>query len=334
MNYSKVFNLFLMVLFLVISIISFNPLMMLAVPIVKYNGPPKQNSWARWMAGRTMRKNNNNLVSIVGPTGSGKTYAGMAISEIMAKIDGVPFTIDHIVFSLTELMDLINGGKLKKGSKILFDEPQISISAREFQSKANKVFNLLVSTFRHRNFTLFFCTPFESLLDKNTRRLFHATFTTMSINRNEKTCRLKPRFVEYGDFKAEPYRKMMNIFYKKDGRNKTEKVHFWDVPLPSKKLIDQYEIKKRQFTDRLNKNISRTLKDFDESGNSMTAELKEKPVERRPLTEPQLRAITALANSETLKEAAEKLGNSISTVHQNVKFAKKKGYLVEEFRKN
>ena len=140
------------------------------------------------MVGRTMKKNQNNLISIVGKTGSGKTYTAISICEIMSNMDGVPFTIEHVVFSLRELMDLINSGKLKRGSKIVFDEPQVSISARDFQSEANKVFNYLISTFRHRNYTLFFCTPFETLLDKSTRKLFHARFETMSINQNTKTC--------------------------------------------------------------------------------------------------------------------------------------------------
>src|SRR3990172_2181506 len=99
---------------------------MRTTPIIIYRGKAKTNSWARWMVGRTMKKNQNNLISIVGKTGSGKTFSAISICEIMSKMDGVPFTIEHIVFSLRELMDLINSGKLKRGRKIVFDEPQVS----------------------------------------------------------------------------------------------------------------------------------------------------------------------------------------------------------------
>jgi len=310
----------------------------MANAIVVYRGKPKVNSWARWMVGRTMKQNKNNLISVIGQTGSGKTYTAISICEIMSKMDGVPFGIDNVVFSLRELMDLINSGKLKRGSKIIFDEPQVSISAREFQSEANKVFNYLLSTFRHRNLTLFFCTPFETLLDKNSRRLFHARFETMSINRNNNTCRIKPRFIEYSDFKTDAYRKQLIVMFKdENGRNKSQKLFYWDVPKPSKELIEQYEQKKLEFTNNLNKNISERLKLFDESGKSLTAEKVEEIPERKPLTPTQEKVMRVFANikeSNKFERAKEILNISLSAIHKNKTLAEKKGYAVEEFKEN
>lgn len=310
----------------------------MANAIVVYRGKPKVNSWARWMVVRTMKQNKNNLISVIGQTGSGKTYTAISICEIMSKMDGVPFGIDNVVFSLRELMDLINSGKLKRGSKIIFDEPQVSISAREFQSEANKVFNYLLSTFRHRNLTLFFCTPFETLLDKNSRRLFHARFETMSINRNNNTCRIKPRFIEYSDFKTDAYRKQLIVMCKdENGRNKSQKLFYWDVPKPSKELIEQYEQKKLEFTNNLNKNISERLKLFDESGKSLTAEQKEEIVKRKPLTPKQervMRVFAGIKDSNKFERASEILGISLSALHKNKTLAEKKGYVVEEFKEN
>jgi len=310
----------------------------MADAIVIYRKELKSNSWARWMVSRTMKQNKNNLISIVGKTGSGKTWSAISICELMSKIDGVPFTIEHVVFSLSELMDLINSGKLKRGSKIVFDEPQVSISAREFQSEANKVFNYLLSTFRHRNLTLFFCTPFETLLDKNTRRLFHARFETMSINRNNNTCRIKPRFLEYSDYKTEPYRKQLIVLYKGEGdRMKSQKLFYWDVPKPNKELIEQYEKKKLDFTNNLNKNISERLKRFDESGSSLTAKQVEEVINRKPLTNRQEEVMKVLANikeSNRYEIASKKLGISFNAIHKNKILAEKKGYTLEEFREN
>jgi len=310
----------------------------MANAIVIYRGKAKMNSWARWMVGRSIKKNQNNLISIVGKTGSGKTFSAISICEIMSKMDGVPFTIEHVVFSLRELMDLINSGKLKRGSKIVFDEPQVSISAREFQSEANKIFNYLLSTFRHRNLTLFFCTPYETLLDKNTRRLFHARFETMSINVNNNTCRIKPRYIEYSDFKTEPYRKQLVVMFK-DEYNKTKyhKLFYWDVPKPNKDLIEQYEKKKLDFTNNLNKNISERLKKFDESGNSLTSKQVEDITIRKPLTPTQERVMKVLANikeSNKFERASEILKISLNAIHQNKTLAEKKGYTLEEFKEN
>jgi hypothetical protein len=301
----------------------------MANAMVVYRGRPKPDSWARWMVGRTMRNNNNNLISIIGKTGSGKTWAGLSICELMSEMDGVPFSIDHVVFTLRELMDLINSGKLKRGSKVVFDEPQISISAREFQSEANKVFNYLLSTFRHRNLSLFFCTPFETLLDKNTRKLFHGRFETMSVNRKDKTCRLKPRYVEYSDFKKDPYRKQLIVLSKdKNGNNRSDKLFFWDVPKPSKELIDEYEKKKMEFTNNLNKNISERLKKYDESGKSLTS-LEQDEAKLRPLTPLQQNVLDCLKQGITNQRIiGEKLGKQQPVISESIKFMRNKGYNV------
>jgi ABC-type oligopeptide transport system ATPase subunit len=286
----------------------------MANAVYMYRGKAKKNSWARWMVSRTMKQNKNNLISVVGKTGSGKTYTAISICEIMSEMDGVPFGIDNVVFSLRELMDLINSGKLKRGSKIIFDEPQVSISAREFQSEANKVFNYLLSTFRHQNLTLFFCTPFETLLDKNSRRLFHARFETMSINKNNQTCRLKPRFIEYSDFKTEPYRKQMIICFKDDkGSSKSRPLFYWDVPRPSKENEVIYEKMKVDFTTRLNKNISLELS----NERSLADEHTEKIADRKPLTDKQDKVMRVLANikeSNRYEVASKKLGISFITL--------------------
>jgi len=306
----------------------------MVTPIVIYRDKAKSNSWARWFVGRTMKKNQNNLISIVGRTGSGKTWSGISICEIMSKIDGVPFGIEHIVFSLTELMNLINSGKLKRGSKVIFDEPQISIGAREFQSEANKVFNFLLTTFRHRNLSLFFCTPYETLLDKSTRKLFHVRIETMNINKNAQTCRLKPRYIEYSDFKTEPYRKQLVVVFKDiNGVNKQHKLFYWDIPKPSQKLIEQYEQKKLEFTTRLNKNISARLKKYDDGGDCITAEQKQEIAIRKPLTPTQERVMKVLANNK-YETASKILGVSMSAIHKSKMLSEKKGYSLEEFKEN
>jgi len=301
--------------------------------IVIYRDKIKNNSWVRWMIGRTMRQNKNNLISVVGKTGSGKTWSAISICEIMSKMDGVPFTIEHVVFSLRELMDLINSGKLKRGSKIVFDEPQISISARDFQSQANKVFNYLVTTFRHRNLTLFFCTPFETLLDKSTRKLFHARFETMSVNKNNETCRLKPRFIEYSDYKEKIYRKQLIIQYTdKYSKGKHKKLFYWDVPKPSEELIKSYEKKKLEFTNNLNKNISERLKQYDESGKSITGEKTGRS--NKPLTELQEKILKIYEKGITsTNEIAKMIGRTASTVSDNKRRMRNKGVLLGINRK-
>jgi hypothetical protein len=254
----------------------------------------------------------------------------------MSELDKVPFAIEHIVFSLTELMELINSGKLVRGSKVIFDEPQCSISSKDFQSEANKVFNLLVSTFRHRNISLFFATPFETLLDKSTRKLFTARIQTAGIDSNHKLCRLLPRFIEYVDFREEPYRKKMLVCFKEKPEDKeysSFKLDYWDVGEASPKLIEQYEAKKLAFTSNLNKNIQARLQKYDEAGKSMTSKNELKADIRKPLTPTQEKTMKIVCD-KTLTEASKILGVSIASVSKNKASAMKKGYRLEEFKQN
>ncbi len=284
---------------------------------------PGNNSWVRWFVNRTMRKNNNNLVSVVGKTGSGKTWSAMSICEMMAKKDGIPFTVEHIVFSLKELMLLINSGTLKRGSKIIFDEPQVSISAREFQSEANKVFNYLLTTFRHKNLSLFFCTPFETLLDKNTRRLFHVRIDTDGINLKNNTCRLRPRYIEYTDWKPEPYRKRLIVNFKGGSKAITS----WDIQKPSPQLIKDYEQKKLDFTTNLNLNIMDRMNKYEEKGKSMTTEHGE--AVKKPLTPKQEIVFSLHQDGLSVLEIAKKLGITQTTTYQHLESCRKKGYDVK-----
>lgn len=298
------------------------------VPTILYRGMFEPNSWARYLVNKTMRYNDNNLVSIIGQTGSGKTYAGLSIAEMMTKKSGVPFPIENVVFSLDELMRLINSDKLKRGSVVVFDEPQVSIGAKDFQSLANKVFNLLASTFRHRNLTLFFCTPAESLLDRSTRRLFKGRFKTDGIDRKNNYCHLNPYVLEWGE-KEDAYAKRLQVFFKQNGVRRQEKISRWSVPLPSKELIKDYEIKKRKFTDNLNKNIMQKIDEFNATGKSMTAEYKVKD-NRKPLTDRQKEVVEVLVHG-TIQSTADNFGVSTTAIHDIKHAIIKKGYEIKEF---
>ncbi len=236
------------------------------VPLIVYRNQKeeKRNDWIKLFL-RRIKQNKNNLVSIVGQTGSGKTWSAMSICETIAKENDVPFCIDNIIFTLKELMQLINSGKLKEGSCIIFDEPQVTISAREFMSKANRVFNYLVSTFRHKNLSLFFCTPYEDLLDKSTRKLFHARLETLSINTKEKIVTLKPSLQYYNSTNGKflyPY--LRRAWKPEDSTNYIVRpLKEWEVTKPSSKLIKLYEAKKLDFTTKLNQQIEKELDEYD-----------------------------------------------------------------------
>ncbi len=300
--------------------------------MVVYKDPKSKqgNSWVHYLLSR-IKQNKNNLVAVTGKTGSGKTWSAVAICEMISEENGAPFGIENIVFSLKDLMALVNSDKLKKGSCIIFDEPQVSISSKEFQSEANKVFNYLLTTFRHRNLTLFFCTPFEDLLDLSTRKLFHAKFTTTSIDRNNNKVMIRPVTVEYNSNKRKFYEKFLRIICKESGEGYTKRVlKSWGVGKPSPEMIKLYEEKKLDFTTNLNKELEERLGHHDYA-KKKKYKIKD---ERRTLTEKQERVLVALAeHNGNVKQASESLKMNSRLVYFHQEQARKKDYDWKELMK-
>ena len=248
---------------------------------------------------------------------------------MISKENKVYFGIDNIIFTLKDLMILINSKKLKSGSSIIFDEPQVSISSREFQSEANKIFNYLLTTFRHRNLSLFFCTPYEDLLDLSTRKLFHAKLETLSIDINKKKTILKPMTTEYNSHNRKFYQKFLRVVFKEAGdiEYTTHVLKSWGVSKPSEDLIKLYEEKKLNFTKELNKQIQQRLESFDRKQEDKYS-IDDK---RKPLTNRQEEILIALAKHKgNVKQTALDLKIHERTIYFHQTQAQKKQYKWEE----
>ena len=295
--------------------------------VIYKNGKKPKNSWISYLLLR-IKNNKNNLIVFVGQTGSGKSWGGLSVGEMMSKENKIPFGIDNIVFSLKELMQLINSGKLKKGSVILFDEPQISISAREFQSQANRVFNYLLTTFRHRNFTLLFATPYEDLLDKTSRKMFHAKFTTMKINKEEKKVIVKPVELQYNSHKQKFYEKFLRVSFKPEGRrhNQVSPLSWWGIPKPSDEIIKLYEEKKYKFTTELNENIQLQLESYEQKQKE-SYNIKDT---RKPLTDKQRDVLRLMKQYGDVEKVMESLDMAKATIYFHITQARKKGYEIKD----
>lgn len=284
---------------------------------------PRKDSWIKFLARRITRTNQNNLVLIVGKTGSGKSWSALSISESLVKEIDNKNKI-HIVFTLKDLISVINSGKLKKGDVIIWEEAQTDISSRDFQTIANKMVNYLISTFRHKNLTLILPTPFEDLLDKATRKMFHFKIETITINRKKKTCKLKPKILEYNSQKGKFYEKFLRISYKPKGMSNyiLKALKFWNVTKPSKKLIEYYEKQKVMFTSNLNREIEQRI-------NYYHKQQKEKlgvKDDRKPLTKKQEEIFTLYKDFKP-EEIAKKTRKTVQAVYATLRQVKKKGYL-------
>ena len=166
------------------------------------------------------------------------------------------FNVDRIVFSGKELMDLINSGKLKRGSCIIFDEMSIDMDNRNWNSTTNKMINYLMQTFRYRGFILLMNSPFMDFVDSKTRKLFHAEIGIALIDYDKEECYLTPRILQYNGRFQKFYYKRLKV---KLPNGAFKPIDMWKVPKPSKEILEGYEKKKNHYALLLNKKIADEL---------------------------------------------------------------------------
>jgi hypothetical protein len=172
-------------------------------------------SWITWIKKR-IRNNLNFLAMATGPTGVGKSWTMLSIAY---QIDP-EFSIEQVSFSFSGLMQIINkfndkdNELSKKKYKVcIFDECQTDISNREWQSKVNRLFNYLLSTFRHQNIIVLFTTPYQDFIDTQSLKLIHAVFECKQGNGKPLTER-QQKIVdcwEKGMFKQVDIAKQLNL---------------------------------------------------------------------------------------------------------------------------
>lgn len=235
---------------------------MFSRPTVIYTDPEadRSHSVIKHIAHRVLKNNKNFLCAVTGQTGSGKSWASGSIAEIYSKRYGIHYDPEkHTFFSLKELLELINNKKendIKTGSILVFDESQIDVNARAWQSEANRIMSSLISTFRNQRLVVLFPTPYLEFLDRQTRILFHAKFEMLGYDKTTNTSKIKPLFLtDFNPRRDEFYRKRLLVRFRERGKDVMSKYHIreWEIPKPSKEWIEIYENKKQRFTDELNR---------------------------------------------------------------------------------
>lgn len=270
---------------------------------------PKQKHWIGYIKGR-IKKNKNFLGFISGPTGSGKSWSSLSIGEQLDE----DFSLERVVFSGLELMNLINSDKLKRGSVIVFEEVGVELSNKNWASITNKMINYLIQTFRHRGFILIMNSPFMDFLDSATRKLFHAEIRTLSINFKKKTTKLKPQLIQYNSRLQKFYYKRLKVIMPQG----VMPVDVWNVEQPSKALVEAYETKKRTYTDKLNKKIYDELLAVENKGK-----------EKSKLTDIQQDTLDLLKQGLNVEQIAAIRERHSEAIRASMKLIKNKGYAIK-----
>lgn len=277
-------------------------------------GKPRQKHWISYIKQR-ISLNKNFLGFISGPTGSGKSWTSLSIA-----LDLDPeFTLDRIVFSGLELMNLINSGELKRGSVVVFEEVGVALDAKSWQSQTNKMINYLMQTFRHRNFILIMNSPFMDFIDSGTRKLFHAELRTAGIDFKKKQVKLRPNLIQYNPRLKKFYYHRLRVI---TGQGRIP-VDIWRVDKPPKDVIVEYEKRRQAFTDKLNREIQAELQSLEDK----------KVSTRHPeLTRNQEEILEMLKEGLRIDEIATQTNRSQRTIQKTVQAIEKKGWRIKPVR--
>ena len=106
-----------------------------------------------------MKQNRNAIISVVGDTGSGKSYACLRILERMNEIinPGKKANVENCCRTLPEFMERLK--HVKKGDVIILEEVGVNLAAATWASKLNRIMNHIMQTFRTQNLVVLLNLP-------------------------------------------------------------------------------------------------------------------------------------------------------------------------------
>jgi len=276
----------------------------------------------QYIKDRIENRNKNFVMLFVGATGSGKSYSALRLAEMLDS----SFDIDRCCFKAKDFMNTVNSlverseqGEKIKGKVIMWDEFGVEHNAREFMTISNRVINYFFQTSRHLNLIVIMTVPLLSFIDSATRKLMHGVAEMQGINTRDKTASVKVKMLQTNVMTGKEYPKYLR-YRKKNRTFVSKKLKF---KLPSKELLEAYELKKKEFTTGLNKDIMNKL---------LKSEAKENK-QAKPLS-PMQEKVTGLLKDNGVDRVAEILNLNIGTVYEHKKEAEKKGVIFKPIWEN
>lgn len=253
-----------------------------------------------------IQSNKDSKIISLGAPGIGKSYSDLRIAEDLDN----GFDINRVAFSPEELLAIVDS-ELDKGSAIVMEEVGVAMSSRSWYSNVNKALLYFFETCRSRNLILLFNTPTLSFLDSGLRKLFTAQLEHTGIDYKNKLALAKPLLYQLNPSTDKVYRKYLRVkLYR--GYGGTQPVKLIRIPLPSTELTAQYEIKKQQFLDKLNKDIKESINP------------------KKPLTALQQRWLELWQQGYSTQEIADSEGYSLRASQFHMQRVKNKGYPLEK----
>lgn len=213
-------------------------------------------------AWRRIKLNKNFIITIVGSTGSGKSYGALWLAQ---HIDH-NFTTANICFSPYDFMKLINdhmtGVKiLPKGSVIIIEEAGVQYSARAWSSFNNKMLGMISQSFRSMNWVFIFTLPTFAWFEKQARELTHLLLDAL----DRIDYRQGKAYFRINELRSDHFTGDLKLSYpwifKKNGER--ARIKIIALGKPSKELREEYEKLKVGFQTTVSSDLFKRATEYE-----------------------------------------------------------------------
>lgn len=274
---------------------------------------PNERAWVTYIKAKTTEENQSFPTLVVGQTGSAKSWCTL---RLCCEIDP-DFQLDGNWFFRAldfykEFNRYYKDKENKKRSKIwVLDEAGVDFSSDEWQSKTNKIFAKVFSTARFRNYIFFGTVPFTSFISKKIRQLMQYRMTANYVQKVKGVERaiIVPRCLQWNERKEDfYYHKLIKIM---PGGNEID-INRILLPKPYKKIRDEYEKRREEFSDNLDDELLDQLEQVIDTN--------------KPLKPNHQKLIDCVKAGMKQREIAEEMDLAYDTVINNIRTLKKHGW--------
>lgn len=193
---------------------------------------------------RMMKQRMSNFIIITGKKGSGKSYLGMRIGELL---QGKGFGLHHVCFSVEELLGLLKSKSVKPGDVVMLEEVGVAANSRDAMTNINKSLSFAAQTIRPERITLIANTITWGLIDTQVKNLADFRIEVIGHDVREKTTEFKFTKISPNQHGQEPFREHL-VF---DMGKVPIKYVSWTLSQPSKRLREPYEIKRKEYLESI-----------------------------------------------------------------------------------
>lgn len=201
----------------------------------------------------------NYVLFISGRPQRGKSRAALKIGYTIDP----DFTIEKNVAVIDPkwFMEVLNSGKLKRGSVIVFDDCGVGLDNRLFHSFMNRALVYIMQTMGHEGLLLILTTPDFSFVDTKVRKLTYGHLMTKKYYPNYGYVKAKFEELSWNSREQKFYGKRVKM--KID--NKIVLVNSFKLSNPPKEMLKEYYAISKSDKTGLKKNLMEAMKELGRS---------------------------------------------------------------------